>query len=89
MIVKYVRNNRRIPSGVVVVLRDSKDQIRFGWSLHRKNDGPFVKARGLEMAIGRATMNSLEPMPMTIARVLQNEQFVERCKKYFKQDRLF
>ncbi len=88
MIVKYIRNNKRIPSGVVVVMRNDNNEIKFGWSLHRKDDGHFIKSRGLNIAIGRAKNGTDELMPMTVARVLQDSNFIDRCKKYFKQNNL-
>ena len=89
MIIKYVRNSKRIPSGVVVVMRDGEN-IHVGWSLHRKDDEtPFTKDRALQIAVGRAQTGTKELMPFTVRRILRSSEFNTRCQKYFKQSMPF
>ena len=91
MIVKYARNNRREPQGVIVVMRnpDMGHAVCCGWALRRKDDPiKFTKSRALEIATGRALKHGASDcMPFSIKKLV-DDAFVARCQKYFKETNL-
>lgn len=83
-VVQYVRNNKRIPYGVVVGVK-TPEGFALGYSLCNKKDR-FNKKMALKIALGRATYSSCKPPvgvePHDIRKMMP--AFFERCKKYYK-----
>jgi hypothetical protein len=85
-VVQYVRNNKRIPYGVVVGVK-TPEGFALGYSLCNKKDR-FNKKMALKIAIGRASYNGCksasvaEQEPHDIRKIMPT--FFERCKKYYK-----
>lgn len=82
-VIQYVRNNKRIPHGVIVAVK-CEDGFRIGYSLCNKKDR-FNKRMALKIALGRAEIGSfyvVQP-PHPVAKIVP--AFVERCKKYYKE----
>jgi hypothetical protein len=86
-IIRYLRNKKRIPYGVIVAVKSSviaTDSFNIGYSLCNKKD-KFSKKIALEVAIGRAVLKPFvgsEKIPHDILKICPS--FVERCKKYYK-----
>lgn len=77
MIFQYVRNRQNQRVGIVVAC--SKEQV--GWSACKKGDR-FNKERGMEIAIGRASVGSEVKPPLYVSFTL--EIMKERAERYFK-----
>ena len=75
MLVKYVRDHKKRPVGVVV----ATDKDRVGWSLCSKHD-EWKKEVGKAIAIGR----TFEPVPPAKTVVKAVEAMRERAAKYYK-----
>lgn len=94
MIVQYIRDNLRNPTGVVVAdvvkMFDGSFEIAVGWSRCNKKDR-FNKKRGKEIALGRATAkNSIESlkdefMQLPTEICIAIASIVNRAGKYYKQ----
>ena len=77
MLIKYVRDNKRRPIGVVVAVGATK----VGWSkCHRADD--WDKKMGLKIAIGRAYHPKDIPAPYCMRPEV--DQMEQRSLAYFK-----
>lgn len=83
-IAKYVRDENRNPTGLLVILRDTDGQIKAGWSACANGDR-FNKVKAQDIAVNRALKGSVTPMPFRI-KALFNDQLRQRCQKYFRQE---
>lgn len=90
-VIQYVRNNKKIPHGVVVAIK-TENGFRIGYSLCNKKDR-FNKRMALKIALGRAgnitdelpTNNLLDlclETPHPVRKMLG--AFQNRCRKYYK-----
>lgn len=78
MIFEYVRDKKRRKVGVVVAL----DANIVGWSKCNIKKDRFIKDFGINIACGRAVINSKVKVPHTISPAFENMK--ERAKRYFK-----
>lgn len=79
-VIQYVRNNKRVPYGVVVAVKTAYG-YRVGYSLCNKRD-KFNKRVALDVALGRTKTNLVGEPPHDIKRMIPS--FLERCDKYYK-----
>lgn len=81
-VIKYVRDNNKTPYGVLVGVKNSKEEVSVSYSLCRKGDR-FKKNLGLKIAIERALKcnNEGQPLPRPFRKEI--EHFNARVSKYF------
>lgn len=91
-LIGYYRDELGRPVGAVVaVLDESKKTVNFGWSIVAKNkkgellDTP-EKSKAVMIASGRAEKIGLQRLPRVLVEF--TEDFIQRTKKYFKQEGL-
>jgi hypothetical protein len=85
-VIQYIRNNKRIPYGVVVGVKTPEGLgFALGYSLCNKKDR-FNKKMALKIALGRATFNGCKTTEVNEPRDIRKVMpvFFERCKKYYK-----
>lgn len=81
-IIKYVRDRKGKPRGVIVATKVEETRYSIGWSLCNPADS-FNKRMGLQIAIGRATaLADLMEMPPSLHSHLGD--MVKRANRYFK-----
>lgn len=84
-LIKYIRNKKGQPRGVVVALRDN-DEVLYGYSLCNPIDR-WDRHEALERAINRAMERDYEipTAPNTIKQILEEyDNLSKRAVKYFK-----
>jgi hypothetical protein len=86
-VIKYLRDNKGYPRGVIVAVRRPDGEVSIDYSLCKKGDR-FTKAMALEIAIGRA-MKGKEDLSRTLPHSLVKEmnRFNERAEKYYRTNR--
>ena len=84
-IIKYIRNRKKVPYGVLVAVKNPEG-YNIGYSLCSKHDR-FEKSMALRIAIGRANFSSQsilddQNIPRDIIKAIPD--FVNRCERYYK-----
>jgi hypothetical protein len=84
-LIRYIRNKKGQPRGVVVALRD-KNEVCYGYSICNPID-PWNKHKGLKIAVARALAREYE-LPKaenTIKQIMEGyDNLSKRAVKYFK-----
>jgi len=84
-LIRYIRNKKGQPRGVVVALRD-KNEVCYGYSICNPID-PWNKHKGLKIAIARALAREYE-LPKaenTVKQIMEGYVNISnRALKYFK-----
>ena len=84
-LIRYIRNKKGQPRGVVVALRDN-DEVCYGYSICNPID-PWNKHKGLKIAIARALAREYE-LPQaenTTKQIMEGYvNLSNRALKYFK-----
>lgn len=96
-VIKYVRNNKRVPQGVVVAVKQPNGDIVVDYSYCSGKRDRFVKSTALKIAIGRAlafretesgnTTKELKKVMRKIPHKIYKELvggFNKRLEKYYK-----
>jgi hypothetical protein len=82
-LLKYVRNNRYEPVGVLLAYKDESGAVRSGWSRVNKSAGDrWCRNSGVCQAYDRAKPDGLKDVPYSFREVA--EQFEGRTGRYFK-----
>lgn len=76
MLVRYVRDSKRNPIGVVICTSYGK----IGWSLVHKKDH-WNKSEGMALAYGRALIGTDKPIPQSIT--YDYNIMYDRMERYF------
>ena len=84
---QYVRDRKNRRVGVLVAVNHSESpttrNISIGWSLANRTAGDkFGRARGYEIALGRALNGTSDGIPVSVMK--QYDRFCYRVKSYFK-----
>lgn len=81
-LIKYVRDKKGLPKGIIVAVKRDDDTVSVHWSYCRKSD-TFNKKRGLEIAINRALLGSRSAIiPRDILKEMKS--FNERVERYYR-----
>ena len=84
-LISYSRNKQGEPKGVIVAIpRGNGGDFNIGYAQCRKTD-KFSKKMGLNIALGRAKVESLESWnnaPHNLRKMLP--KFIKRCESYYK-----
>ena len=67
--------------GYIMGRKDEGGKLRIGWSKCAKGD-KFDRALGMRIAYQRTYVDTFKDVPYCVRDTY--EQFVDRCKKYFK-----
>ncbi len=84
-LISYYRDKKNNPRGVLVAIPSESDGgFNIGFAQCRKTD-KFSKKMGLNIALGRAKVESLESWdnaPHNLRKMLP--KFIKRCESYYK-----
>lgn len=91
MLTQYIRDENKVPFGVIVAFRASTGEIRYGVSLKNPKD-KWNKELGRKIAIGRANDGVMFPDVPRKKEYIVNHNLVtmmERANRYFKTSNRF
>lgn len=86
MLVQYIRDENKVPFGVVVAVQDDDGHVRFGVSLKSPKDH-WNRDLGRKIAIGRAYAGVIcpqVPLGKEFTVLAAVSQMMKRSKQYFK-----